>query len=525
MSGMFETKSDKASRKLARTQKEEKAKKKTRLITILVLSLLVLVAAAAIFVNSSFIRRTLPVVTIEGVGFTTTEFEYFFNSQYIEYMNMMSQFQGMGGNLPTAGRPLSTQVYDNETGETWADFFTEVALERMSVLASLYNAAQSDGFALSEEHYEEIEQDLLMIGFQAMIESFPNTDTFLQQLFGNSINENQYRSIMEFVTTATAYSEHIRESFNYSPQELADFYAENSDDLDVFNFRTFSINHEYIDSTEFDSDEDYEAAVADALAQAQQKAAKLVSEGFENAEAFVAAAQEEADSTMSWVAAVQNRMGENLDITFEDWLRDESRVYGDVTAVDNNTGSTLMYFISRDDNTYKTAAMRQILISRESIDPAEFAMGADDPGYIAATELAEANARERAELVNSLFTAAGETEDALISLMAEHSDDTTEGGLYEDIAKFSYNSPHLTIMKVVPEIEDWLFEEGRVQGDSKLIYTSDFGYHLIYFMGFGDPFFELISADRMRTAAHTEWMENLPQGEPVKHAAFILVHV
>ena len=524
MSGMFETKSDKASRKLARTQKEEKAKKKSRIITILIVSLLVLISAAAILINSSFIRRTLPVVTIDGIGFTTTEFEYFFNSQYIEYMNMMSQFQGLGGNLPNSRRPLSTQVFNEETGETWADYFIDIALVRMATLASLYNAANSAGFTLSDEAIEEIESEIMMIGFQAMFEGLPSTDSYLQHLFGNSINESSFRSIQQFIQTAGMYSEFVRESFMYSSDELAGFYGENKDSLDVFNYRSFSVTHEHVDASGFSNEADYDSAVFEAIEDARRKAAQIVSDGFETDEDFIAAAQAETGSTMSWVGAVQNRMGENLDSTFEDWLRSESRNHGDVTAIDNNTGSTIIYFVSRDDNSYKTVAMRQILVSRDRIDPEEFAEGTEDPGYIAAFELADIQIRERAELINSLFTAAGGTEEALLSLMAEHSDDTTEGGFYDNITKYSYSSSHFATMKVVPEIEEWLFADNRKTGDSELVYTKDFGYHLLYFMGFGDPFYELIAADRMRTRDHAEWMDDLPRGLPVKHTAFILVH-
>jgi len=525
MSGMFETKSDKANRKLERTKKEETKRRKTRIITTIVISVLVIVSALAIIVNSSFIRRTLPVVTIDGVGFTTTEFEYFFNTQFFEYMNMMSQFQGIGGNLPNSARPMSTQIYNEDTGETWADFFTELAFNNMSNLAGLYNAATAAGFTLSDEDYEDIEQEIAMAVWQAMMEGYPTVDGFLQQMFGSSMNESNYRKILEFVTTAAAYSEFVRESFDYTPEQISGYYQENKESLDVFNYRSFAVSNEPLDRAEFNTDEEYQIAQDEAVEEARQRAVQIAAEGFESAEDFILAAQVETGAINEWVGSVQNRMGENLDGNFDEWLRDESRSYGDVTVIDNSTGSTILYFVSRDDNSYQTVAMRQILILRDNVDPAEFIYGEDDPEYQAALEQARIEANERAELVNSLFIAAGETEDALINLMAEHSDDTTEGGFYEDIVKFSYNSSHFSAMKVVHELEDWLFDESRKIGDSELIFTEAFGYHLVYFMGFGDPFYQLIATDRMRTRDHSEWLDSLPQGEPVKHAAFILVHI
>ena len=524
MSDMFETKTDKASRKLERTKKEEKARRKTRTIAITIIVVLVLVSAAAILVNSSFIRRTLPVVTIDGVDFTTTEFEFFFNSELMEYNNMMAQFQGMGIEMPDPGRPLSSQIRDEESGETWADIITEMAFTRMTNIVSLYNAAKAAGFELPYENYEEIENDISMIAVQAMMSGFPTTDSFLQQMFGNSINESTYREILEFSMLAASYGEYVRESFSYSAQEITGYYEENKDDLDVFSFRLMYINPEVLNYDDFASDEAYEEALETATADAHERAAHIMTGGIESAEDFIAAAQEESGNTADWIAEVQFRMGENLDDVFRDWLMDEERIYGDIAAFDNDTGSTIIYFVARDDNSYQTVGMKQILIIREQVDPEEFPLGEDDMGYIRAVENAEAQARERADTVYSLFDSAGRSVNALNDLIDDFSDDNTEGGEYSEIAKFSYQSSHFQAMKVVPEIEEWLFDESRVVGDSEMIRTEAFGYHLIYFTGFDAVFSELIADDRMRTRDHTEWLDGLTVGEPRKHFAFILVH-
>jgi len=525
MSGMFETKSDKASRKLERTKQEEKKKRKSRIIATIIITTLALVSALAIIINSNFIRRTLPVYTIDGVNFTTTEFEYFFNSEVTEYNNMMQQFQGIGISMPNPDRPLSRQIRDEETGETWADFITQMTLSRMTSIVSLYNAAIAAGFELSAEHIAEIDEEMAMVSMQAMFSGLPTSDMLLQYMFGGSMNESTYRSILEFTSTAAQYSEFVRESFNYSAEDIAGYYAENKDDLDVFAYRVLHINPEELIYEDFETDEAYEQAMSIAVTDAHERAANIVASGISSEEDFVAAAREEYGMDMEWIAEVQYRMGENLDAGFRDWLIDESRANGDIEAFDNDNGSSVVYFVSRDDNSYQTAGMRQILITRESINPEEYTWGEEDADYIEALERAEVEAKERAETAYRLFVDAGRTEAALIELMAEHSDDTTPGGEYTDISKFSYHSSHFRAMKVVPEIEEWLFDESRVVGDSELIYTSDFGYHLIYFTGLGTPFYELIADDRMRTRDHNQWLDGLSVGTPVRHAAYLLVTI
>jgi len=217
------------------------------------------------------------------------------------------------------------------------------------------------------------------------------------------------------------------------------------------------------------------------------------------------------------------QQGERLSNDTGDWLLDASRSSGDITIIDSEYGSSIVFFVSRENNRYNTVGMRQILILRPEVIPEEFPLGDLDPDFMAALEHAEMELHESAEIIYSLFLAGGATEDALIDLMQEHSDDTTPGGEYSNISKYPYQSSFISAMKVVPEIEEWLFDESRVVGDHGLIYTEAYGYHLLYFTGPGKPFFELMADDRMRTRDHNEWYENLTRGEPVKHAAFILV--
>ena len=525
MSGMFEQKQDKANRRLARAQKEEKAKRRTKIIAISVTTVFAILLIVSLLVNSNYIRRTLPVVTIDGVDFTTAEFEYFFNMAYMDYANFMSQFEGMGDTLPERGRLLSTQIYDPTTGETWADLISEIAYGRMVSIASLYNAARASGFTLSDEQIADLEEDVEMVSLEADMYGFPSVDSLLQQMYGNSMNLRAYRSILEVTTIASYYSLHIRDSFDYSTQELERYYAENADDLDVINYRAFTVYGYYPDAEDYDSEDEFEAAAALALADAYATAS-AVADTIESEDDFILMAMDyDLDSYSEPDSTLRMSQGVSLDADTAPWLLDTTRVSGDVTAIQTSQGAAIVYFISRDDNDYQTVGMRQLLILRDSIDPEDFPDGENDPDYLEALGQAETYAWERADLVNALFIAGGKTEAVLIDLIAEHSDDTTEGGYYTQISKYPYQGTDFRSMKVVEELEEWLFDESRVVGDSELIYTSDYGYHLVYFTGLGERLSILIADDRMRTADHDAWVESLPVGEPVKRGAFILVQI
>jgi len=469
------------------------------------------------------------VLTIDGISFNTTEFEFFYNSEIMEYTNFMSQFQGMGGMLPEENISLTKQVYstDPETGEdvTWAEMFISGTTERLISLVKVYNVAIENGFELSDYDKEAIEEELSMMSFQAMMRGFPTIESFLKQIYGNSINEAIYLQMQEFAAIASAYSVHVRDSFEYSDATIAEYYADNVNDLDVISYRQFLISVERPDENDFASDAEFDAALLDAAEDARSKATEIA-ENINSEPDFIESAGEYNEFYSDPYSTLRMTQGSRLDVSARDWLLDASRKYGDTTTIDTDQGTNIIMFVNRDDNDYRTVGMMQILILREKIDPMDFPEGEFDPGYILAVEQAEREATDTAMELHAKFKAAGETLEAFNELMLEYTDDITEDGAYSNIARFSYQSDYFYSMKVVPEIEDWLFDEGRVVGDFELIHSNEHGYHLLYFTGLGDTFFELIADDKMRTHDHTTWLDSLPLGVPVKYFAFrILVQL
>jgi len=523
MSGMFDKKTDKTARKQALTQKEEKERKKRRIVTATICIVFLLVLAVSLLLNSAFIRRTLPVITIDGVDFNTTQFEFFFHMEYSEYIEFANQFQGMFP-VPDRGRPLSSQIQDEATGATWSDFISERALRRMAETVSLYNAAREYGFVPSEDDLALIEHEVLMRQFEASMHGWPNLNSYLQRIFGFSINEQIYREILEFILTADSFNLYMRDSFEYSDEQLRAFYTENADSLDVFFYRLLMISADIPLADDFEDDAELDAAREQALADAYELA-NLIADGIVDEESFIIAAGEYNEWFADPNATLRVQMGEALDADLSSWLLEGGRESGDTVVVSTERGATIAYFISRDSNNYRTGAMNQILISRENVDPQLFELGEEDPEFYEMVEFARQEATRRANEVYGLFTAGETTVDALIALMGEHSDDTTPEGFYENIARFSYNGTTFRSMRLVPEIEEWLFDESRVIGDFALIETAAFGYHLVMFSGTGDYFSKMMADDRLRATAHSEWHEGLNVAEPQRHGAFILVSV
>jgi hypothetical protein len=516
----------KIERRQARNQQEESKKKRFRIVTILVIVALVLAFSGAMFLNSNYIRRNFPALTVGGRDFTAAEFDFFFIHAYFDYQQAVTDQMGgfVPGLMPEPGWPLRSQIQNHETGATWADFFNDLTITQITELVELYSAAMEYGYVLRDESRAVMEEEIEMLMMMAEWEG-NSFATHLRNVYGRSVNERIFREMSEFMFTANSFNEYMWGAFEYTPAELADFYEENKDLFDNFTYRVFLVRAEAVNMADFDSTEDFEEAREQALDAARVQAAEIVA-GIRTEEDFIAAARAfdeaefgEPDSTLRVFP------GEWLGGVYGPWLRDSSRTFGDITTEDIPTGTHVIFFMERDPNDYRMVDMRQILFARQQSMFIDFDEIEDENARQEAIDMfeqteiqAEMELRQRAEAVYNLFVEGGATEELLLELILEHSDDHTPGGLYTDISKV------ITQNKLVPEVEEWLFAPGRAVGDFELIRTEDFGYHLIFFTGFGESYRDFIADARMRDRDHAEWFENL---EPVGNArrwAFFLTN-
>lgn len=517
MSGTPDKKNEKNLRRAERTRKEQQEKRRLRIISISVVIVFALLLIGALFVNSKYVRRTLPAITIGGVSFSAAEFDYYYTKAASEYSQYMSQQLGDYASmyLPSSETPHKNQIYDNETGETWADFFTGYATDMISELVKYNNDADQVGFITPEDNVKAVDDEIEYYKMYAQVYGYPSLDSFLQKNFGLNANEQSMRKAMLYSARAAAYGEFKRNSFTYSDAEKTDYYSEKRDSLDSFTYRYFLMKPEDVSSNDYETEEKKEEAVQAAKDEAKALADAIAAE-ISSEEDFINAAREydpaqyeEPDSTLkvypgSWLGSI-----------YGDWLKDEARQNGDVTAIDSTSGVYLVFFIERDNNEYQMPEMRQILIKREAPDETAYESGKDDPLYLAEWEAADSLAKEKAETMVEKFVTGGATEALLLELMEEYTDDTKEGGFYDKISRNQETN------KMVPDIEKWLFAPERKYGDYELIRTEEYGYHFVFFMGLGVRFCDYLADRDLRNADYNAWVELLPAVDSVRRWAFM----
>ena len=67
------------------------------------------------------------------------------------YSNMQSQYGDFMSYLLDTNTPLDEQTYDEESGQTWADFFTEQGLTTAAEVYAIADEAKANGYTLSED--------------------------------------------------------------------------------------------------------------------------------------------------------------------------------------------------------------------------------------------------------------------------------------------------------------------------------------------------------------------------------------
>ncbi|MBQ9762539.1 MAG: peptidylprolyl isomerase [Oscillospiraceae bacterium] len=182
----------------------------------------------------------------------------------------------------------------------------------------------------------------------------------------------------------------------------------------------------------------------------------------------------------------------------QEWLRDEARKNGDITAIPYETSTTnsegkeiktlkgyyVVLFLDSTDNNFALANVRHILVAFEG------GTKNSSTGQTTYSESEKNAAKEKAQKLLDEWKAGAATEDSFAELANKNSDDGdgTTGGLYEDV----YPG------QMVTNFNDWCFDESRKTGDTGLV-ESEYGYHVMFYVGDSEELYRdyMITNDKL----------------------------
>ena len=495
-------------------EKQAQEKVKSRLRWTLGTIAVVVVVAVVLILNSSLMYR-INAFSVGSKNYSTAEVSYRYANQYYSFANQYGSYASMFGLDTSNGiHGLKKQACPMlEEGGTWKDYFLNAAKEELVHSTVLGQYAAENGITLDDSDRAQIDSAFEGLEEQATSLGYLSGDNMLAANYGTGVNEKIVRRAYEESLLASKAGEALTESFTYTPEELEAKYQSFEGAQDYYDYAYAYISAERVESTN-DAGETTSAVTPETLAAAEEKA-KAIAEAYnkpaESAPADDRAAEsapaEELDPTERLIAAANTQdvsaMGQThvsgSTIPVTEWMRSAERKTGDITVEPDESGCYVVVFLARDDNHYKTANVRHILIRAE----------ADENGIY--TDEAKAAAKARAEEILAEYESGDKTEERFAALAEQYSEDTgsnTNGGLYENVAKG----------QMVEEFDAFCFGDHK-SGDTAIVYGesgSYAGYHVMYYVGEGMLYSDYLADTELRNEAATAWIEEREAANPTK---------
>ncbi len=464
-----------------------KVKKRNKIIKSVVATVVVVLLIVAIVFNSTLLTANMSALAIGSENYTAVEFNYFYQTVFTTtYNNLYSQYGEYTSYLLDASKPLEDQPY-SET-QSWDDYFEESALNTMQLYTMLYDAAMAEGYTVTDADKANVDATISAAKSSASSAGFTTFKQYLTAYYGKGFTEELYREILNKQVVASSYSANLIQNFSeqYTEEMLLSKYDSVRDDYDLVSYCYYFVDGAADEENGIDAD----TAMNRAYAIAKEIATAKTEDVF--AELVLQNCSEEEKASFADPTAVQrnNISPSSIASTYVDWVTDPARQYGDTTYGEGSGGYYVILFVGRNDNSFNTQSFRHILVQTQT----------DENGEI--TGEAALSAQTQA---NSLLEEWKEdpTEENFAEMANKNSTDSgsnTNGGLYEDVI---YG-------KMVPEIEEWIFDPARQPGDTDVVYVTSTNYsgaHVLYYVGEGEQYNISIAEELMKEEDYTAWSD------------------
>lgn len=501
--------------KLTERQKAQiKEDKKTKAYTVafgVVLALLVVIAAVVgvnqAIANSGSREKNTVALTLGDTTMSNAELSYYFIDAVNSFYSQNGSYLSLFG-LDTT-KALDQQTYNEETGETWADYFLSSAEENAKSVYAVCQEAEANGYVLDEDSENQITTAASNLSVYASLYGYSKAEDYLKAMYGKGATMDGYQSYLRSNLTASGYQQQYQDSLTFTDDEVA---AKDAEDPNVYN--SYSYNQYYLSVSRYLDDD---ATNAEKAAAAEADAKTITADTIQSVEdmdAAIAALDVNADTSAASTAMDDNRYTA-LNSVISQWVSDSSRKAGDKTYIaststttddDGNEVTTVsgyycVYYRGMTENKFDLVNVRHILAGFEGGTT-------DDSGNTTYSDEEKAAAKEKAEDILKQWQEGEATEDSFAALVHDNTTDTgsqENGGLYENV----YPG------QMVSAFNDWCFDESRKPGDTGIVETT-YGYHVMYFVGNSNETYReyLIKTD-LRSDAYTTWYNSLVEAVPM----------
>lgn len=495
----------------------QKEQQKIRRYTIIGVVIVVLVAALLIW-NSGILEKKVDAASIGDHSYSVAEVNFYYYQAYNSTYNMANTYSqyGIDTGYDTSLAP-EDQMYDENAGTTYADYFRQTALDSLQQTTILCDEASADGYTLSDEGKSSVESQMNSVTMYSTKYGY-SEEAYLKMAYGQDMSKTLFKKMVTNEVLADEYKDWKTEQFPCTDEDLNNYYQENAASLDTYDYRYCYISNDVTSTTDESGNtvDPTDEETAAGMAAAKEKADAMVAR-VEKGEAFNTVAMDYVgdDYKDSYSDPDYNRSADSMgsDISsypYGSWLMEDGRVSGDLTVVEQTGyGYYVVEFLSReqDNSSYETVDVRHILIKAETTSTTT----TDSDGNQTETDLPTdeqlAAAKTKAEDLLAQWKAGDATADSFAALANEYSEDpgsNTNGGLYEGVSRG----------QMIDSFNDWIFDPTRQIGDTGIVENTDdngnvVGYHIMYLQAFGEIRWKYTARTDLQSTAFTDWYNGL----------------
>ena len=492
-----------------RAAEERKQQRRANILYGSIAAAFVLVAAALLVWNSNVIQRNSTAMSVDGVKYSAAEVDYFYNSAVNSVLNdEYAGYMSINANSPMDQQVMTDMdlmfmgitLPEGKEEMTWHDYFVDYTKQQLVSQTAVLKAAEAEGFKFSDEMQADLDETMTTLADTAKASGL-SLSAYLKTMFGASMTEPIFTKIFKDALTVSYFQEAHWNELTYTTDDMTKYYTENPDLFDVANYEYVYFKGTAPSTTDAEgnsiapTEEESKAAKAKAEAAAADVLAR-----FKAGESLEKLAEEYEDIATYYDQEEVSYTGGVV----QEWVFDADRKAGDADSLDSGAACYVVTFHSRARNDYFPVNVRHILCK---VDDSTLDVEADD--YESKRQVLIDLAKAEAEALLEEYNKGAKTAESFAELASKNSDDTgsvNNGGLYSNVPKG----------QMVPEFNDWIFDESRQVGDTGIIFVEAAnytGYHVMYFDGVSEtPYWRMQVEDTMRSNDYNEWYTSLSEG-------------
>jgi len=340
------------------------------------------------------------------------------NSTYTQWQSAYGESIGMYMQLAGLDltKPLDQQTYDAETGETWAEYFMNSAMDRARADYVMYDMAVAEGFTLPEEDQVLVDNSIATMEVYASMYGFNSTKDYMVGNYGRGANLDSYLEYVNRSALASAYYNNYSDSLVYDDAALRAYEEGIYENYNAYSYATYYLSYASFlpeEAAEDPTDKQVETATAEAKTTAESL---LTATNVDELDAAIAALPNNAENTNATSSKFENNLYPNIGNIVRTWITDPSRQENDIAVLPNETVSTdeegnettsllgyyVVQFHSATENLEPLANVRHLLVKFEG-----GTTGEDGTTLYSADEIAAAKA-EASKYLNEVLLSLNE---------------------------------------------------------------------------------------------------------------------